>query len=161
VRAAPRAESGSLPESRPKGTTLSRFPATRRLRSPAQFMAVTSDPHALRATRRWLALAGRLQPAGQGTVPVRFGMTAARRYARRAVDRNAVKRVLREAARARIEELDAAAGERAIDIVLRLRAVVPGEKAPARRAWKEALRREADALLIELAGRLRHQREAR
>jgi RNase P protein component len=115
---------------------------------------VTSDPQALRAGRRWLSIAGRVQPV-QGEVPVRFGFTASRRHARRAVDRNTAKRVLREAARRHLGELDAAAASRSVDIVLRLKAAVPDRAALSRRGWKEALRAEADALLEQLARRLR------
>jgi ribonuclease P protein component len=135
-----------------------RLPAERRLRSPAQFVAVTSDPQALRAGRRWLAIAGRARTEATGAVPVRFGFTASRRHARRAVDRNAAKRVLREAARRHIEALDAAAAERSVDIVLRLKAVVPGPRALARGIWKTALREEADALLADLAQKLKRRR---
>jgi len=42
-----------------------------------------------------------------------------------------------------------------VDIVLRLKAAVPDRAALARRAWKQALRAEADALLADLARRLR------
>jgi ribonuclease P protein component len=115
---------------------------------------VTSDPQALRAGRRWLSIAGRVQADG-GDVPVRFGFTASRRHARRAVDRNTAKRVLREAARRHVEELDAAAASRSVDIVLRLKATAPDRSALARSAWKDALRDEADALLTQLARRLR------
>lgn len=115
---------------------------------------MTSDPQALRAGRRWLSIAGRVR-AGGGSAPVRFGFTASRRNARRAVDRNAVKRVLREAARCHIEELDAAAANRSVDIVLRLKSSVPDRSALALGAWKRVLRAEADALLAQLAQRLR------
>ncbi|MCU0765688.1 MAG: ribonuclease P protein component [Burkholderiaceae bacterium] len=117
-------------------------------------MSVTSDPEALRAGRRWLSIAGRVQ-TGRDGARVRFGFTASRRNARRAVDRNAAKRVLREAARRHIFELDAAAGARSVDVVLRLKAPVPARGELARDAWKEALRGEADALLAQLARRLR------
>jgi ribonuclease P protein component len=120
-------------------------------------MAVTSDPRAFRASRHWLALAGSVRAAGTDKAPVRFGFTAARRYARRAVDRNTVKRVLREAARQRIDELDRASADRAVDVVLRLRAGPPPTHAHA--AWKCALREEADGLLAELAGRLRQSQK--
>jgi len=159
MRAAPRAASASPPE-RAAFEASGRLPATRRLRSPAQFVAVTSDPQALRAGRRWLSIAGRVQ-AGGGEVPVRFGFTASRRNARRAVDRNTAKRVLREAARRHIEELDAAAAGRSVDIVLRLKATVPDRATVARSAWKEALRAEADALLTQMALRLRCAEAAR
>lgn len=151
--AAPRAANGSPPESRAQAADLSRLSASRRLRNPAQFQAVNTDPLALRASRRWLAIAGSVH-AGAGHAPlVRFGFTAARRHARRAVERNTVKRVLREAARQRLGDLDAAAADRAVDIVLRLRAPVPPTRALAE--WKRALRLEADALLGELSARLR------
>jgi len=131
-----------------------RLPAVRRLRSPAEFIAVTSDPQALRAGRRWLSIAGRVKPDGSAA-PVRFGFTASRRHARRAVDRNTAKRVLREAARRHLSELDAAAANRSVDVVLRLKAAVPVGAPLARQAWKAALRAEADALLTLLAHRLR------
>lgn len=150
--AAPRAASGSPPEARTPGAQ--RLPAVRRLRSPKQFLAVTSDPQALRASRRWLSIAGRVQPDG-GEIPVRFGFTASRRHARRAVDRNVVKRVLRESARGHVGLLDAAAAGRSVDIVLRLRASVPDRSQTALAAWKASLRQEADGLLEHLARRLR------
>ena len=153
MRAAPRAASASPPDlaaSRPS----ERLPASRRLRSPAEFVAVTSDPQALRAGRQWLSVAGRVSSA-RGTVPVRFGFTVSRRQARRAVDRNAAKRVLREAARHNLVELDVAAGCRSVDIVLRLKVAVPERSLTSRAAWKAALRAEADALLAQLALRLR------
>ncbi|UCG98801.1 MAG: ribonuclease P protein component [Burkholderiales bacterium] len=153
MRAAPRAASASPPEAAPSSAP-ARLPPARRLRSPAEFFAVISDPEALRAGRRWLSIAGRVRGDG-GIVPVRFGFTASRRHARRAVDRNTAKRVLREAARRHVEELDAAAAGRAVDIVLRLKAAVPGRAALARGEWKQALRAEADALLAQLAQRLR------
>jgi ribonuclease P protein component len=121
---------------------------------------VTSDPQALRAGRRWLSIAGRVQ-SDRGEVPVRFGFTASRRHARRAVDRNTAKRVLREAARRHIEELDAAAASRSVDIVLRLKAAAPGRAALARQEWKQVLRAEADALLELLARRLREAGDGR
>lgn len=121
-------------------------------------MAVTSDPQALRAARRWLAVAGRVQPlAADRVVAVRFGFTAAKRHARRACDRNTVKRVLREAARLRIEELDVAARAQSVDIVLRLKAAVPARESITRAAWKSMLRTEADALLDDLARQLRRR----
>jgi len=131
-----------------------RLPPARRLRSPAQFAAVTSDPKALRAGRGWLSMACRVQP-GSTTTPVRFGFTVARRLARRAVDRNTIKRTLREAARQHVAMLDAVAASRSVDIVLRLKRPV-GEAGPMSRAsWKATLRGEADWLLRQLAARLR------
>ena len=118
---------------------------------------MTSDPGSIRAGRRWLSIAGRLRAAG-GVAPVRFGFTASRRNARRAVDRNSARRVLREAARRHVGELDAAVAPAAADIVLRLRAAVPDTSALPRAAWKAELRAEADALLELMARRLRQAR---
>jgi ribonuclease P protein component len=159
MRAGPGAASAS-PADPAASNGSGRLPAARRLRTPAQFVAVTSDPQALRAGRRWLSIAGRVQADG-GEVPTRFGFTASRRHARRAVDRNTAKRVLREAARRHIEELDSAAASRSVDIVLRLKAAVPDRATLTRRAWKEALRAEADALLTQLAQRLRGAEQSR
>jgi ribonuclease P protein component len=159
MRAAPRAAADSPPDAAADKAS-GRLPATRRLRSPAQFVAVTSDPQALRAGRRWLSIAGRVRP-DRGEVPVRFGFTASRRHARRAVDRNTAKRVLREAARRHLEDLDAAAAARSVDIVLRLKAAVPDAAQLSRSAWKAALRAEADALLAQLVRRLRRTEDGR
>jgi len=159
MRAGPRAASASPPD-RAALNPSGRLPAARRLRSPAQFVAVTSDPQAIRAGRRWLSIAGRLHAAGDA-VPVRFGFTASRRHARRAVDRNAAKRVLREAARRHVDALDAAAASRSVDVVLRLKAAVPDRSQLARDAWKAALREEAEALLELLARRLREAGDGR
>jgi ribonuclease P protein component len=154
--AAPKAASDSRPEPAVDGAS-ARLPAARRLRSSAEFIAVTSDPASIRAGRRWLSIAGRIRAADRA-VPVRFGFTASRRHARRAVDRNSARRVLREAARRHAVELDAAVAPGAADIVLRLKAVVPAASALRRTAWKAELRAEADALLELMARRLRQAR---
>jgi ribonuclease P protein component len=159
--AAPRAANGS--PSDPSGREASqRWPASRRLRTAAQFAAVTSDPQAIRAGRRWLSVAGSVVHEHDAAAPpVRFGFTASRRHARHAVERNTAKRVLREAARRHLAQLDAAAAHRRVDVVLRLKAGVPDRKSFSRVAWRQALRAEADALLAELARRLRGARADR
>jgi len=153
MRAAPRAASDSPPDARGRGRP-ARWPKARRLLKPAEFAAVTSDPEALRAGGRWLSLAGRLTAPGR-RAPVRFGFTTSRRQAPRAVDRNGVRRVLRESARRHLVELDAAAGDRSIDIVLRLKAPLRDRAAQNWQAWKAELRSEVDLLLQQLATRLR------
>lgn len=155
MRGGPKAASDS-PPSLTAGEASKRWPAARRLRSSVQFLAVTSDPAAIRCGGRWLSIACRVVPAAAAaSAPVRFGFTASRRQARRAVDRNAFKRVTREAARNRLAELDAAAGDRSVDVVMRLRATAPDGGPGERHSWKAALRAEADDLLDTLVRRLR------
>jgi len=86
---------------------------------------------------------------------VRFGVTVGKRHARRAVERSLVKRVLRESARHAAADLESAAGDRRVDVVLRLKAPCPpaAELTPPR--LRRALRAEADALLAQLEAYLR------
>jgi ribonuclease P protein component len=154
MRAAPKAASDSLSDARGRGAP-ARWPAARRLLEPAEFAAVTSDPESLRAGGRWLSLAGRLAASGRQQAPVRFGLTTSRRQAPRAVDRNGVRRVLRESARRHLVELDSAVGDRSLDIVLRLKSPLRDHASPNWQAWKAQLRCEADFLLQQLAARLR------
>ncbi len=92
----------------------------------------------------------------RGAVPrSRFGITVGKRNARLAVDRALIKRVLREAARHAAPALDAAAGDRQVDVVLRLKAPCPSKTTMPRPQLKKLLRQEADELLAQLAVALR------
>jgi ribonuclease P protein component len=132
----------------------------RRLRRPAEFAAVARAPRArsLRAARHWLAMTAAWFPASDSAPSaVRFGTTVARRYARRAVDRALVKRIVREAARAARPVLVQACATRGLraDVELRLKT----QRAAARdaepmRRWRRSLRDEADDLLRQLAQHL-------
>lgn len=84
---------------------------------------------------------------------VRFGFTVGKRYARRAVDRALVKRVLREASRHAVGDLERRCAERGmrLDVAFRLKAAPP--EAP-KTHWRRALRAEADSLLDRLARHL-------
>jgi len=86
---------------------------------------------------------------------VRFGLTVARSHARRAVVRNTVKRVLREAAREASEALCRAVPALRIDVVLRLKAPLPDRGAANWSNVKAQLRREADSLIAQLRRELR------
>ena len=101
-------------------------------------------------TAAWTAL-----PAGGA----RLGLTISKRMARRAIDRALVKRIVREAFRHRITELEqlAAAASVRIDISVRLRraAGLPDAQRPPLPAWRRELRRDADQLLAEACTRLR------
>jgi len=118
------------------------LPRAARLRTPAQFQAAARDTGVRRHAQGWLAMTVRPVP---GETTTRVGITVAKRFARRAVDRACVKRVLREAARAALPALSCE-----WHIVLRLNAVLPDVAALPRAQFKRALRRDADALLARL-----------
>lgn len=139
------------------GPSTGRFPAARRLLRPEEFAAVISDAKALRASRRWLSIAGSVRQRTRDRGAVRFGFTASTRHAPRAVDRNLVRRVLRESARRHLRDLDAATGSQGVDVVLRLKAPAREAAGLSRQAWKAALRAEAESLLGQLARQLVHQ----
>lgn len=90
---------------------------------------------------------------------VRFGVTVGKRNARRAVDRALVKRILREAGRRAAPTLESACRERRVrlDVAFRLKAArdrSPDAASASLKAWRHALREEADALLERLARHL-------
>ena len=122
------------------------LPRATRLRTPAQFQAAARGSQVRRHAQGWLAMTARPVP---GETTNRVGITVAKRFAKRAVDRASVKRVLREAARVALPGLPA---DRALHIVLRLNALVPSVSALPRAEFKRALRRDADALLARLRG---------
>lgn len=84
---------------------------------------------------------------------IRFGLTVAKRLARRSVDRVLVKRILREAARHAAPAIGDAA-RAGLDILLRLKAPLPARTAITRAELKRALRADADAVLTRLHQRL-------
>ena len=122
------------------------LPRATRLRTPAQFQAAARGAGVRRHAQGWLAMTARPM---QGEATTRVGITVAKRFARRAVDRASAKRGLREAARAALAGLPA---DRALHIVLRLNALVPAVTALPRAKFKRELRRDADALLARLRG---------
>jgi ribonuclease P protein component len=128
-----------------------------RLRRPAEFAAVLAAPRAqsLRAARDWLAMTAAWFQASSPSV--RFGATVARRQAHRAIDRALVKRILRDAARAAGPALTevCARGGIGVDVAFRLKAMRrPGAGVQSTRAWRRALRAEADSLLTQLLNHL-------
>lgn len=94
-------------------------------------------------------------PAMSPLPPTRFGFTVGKRNARLSVDRNLVRRVLREAARHAAPALDAAVAPGRIDIVLRLKSALPPKSSAARVRLRADLRAEADSLLAQLTAALR------
>jgi len=122
------------------------LPRATRLRTPAQFQAAARGAGVRRHAQGWLAMTAR---QGEGITATRVGITVAKRFARRAVDRASVKRVLREAARA---ALPALRRDQALHLVLRLNAEVPDVATLPRSRFKRELRRDADALLARLRG---------
>lgn len=138
-----------------------RFGPARRLRRPADFAAVLAAPRpqSLRAARHWLSMTAAWSPSE--CAAVRFGVTVGKRNARRAVDRALVKRILREAGRRAAPNLESACRERHVrlDVAFRLKAARDRDRGPdlasaSLKAWRRALRDEADALLERLARHL-------
>jgi ribonuclease P protein component len=158
---APRAASASLSDSGPSGRRAWRK-RQRLLRAP-EFASFSLPQASWRATRRWIAMSVLMQPqslepvacAASAAAPVRFGLTVSRRQAPRAAARNLVKRILRESARHAAGGLEAAAGSRRVDVLLRLKAPLPERGASGLPAIKVQLRREADSLMEQLARHLR------
>jgi RNase P protein component len=129
-----------------------------------------------RATRQYLGLQARLNPGAAADAArvsrvteadppavsapamsapaTRFGFTVGKRNARLSVDRNLVRRVLREAARHAAPVLDQAAAPAQLDVVLRLKSALPPKGSDARARLRMDLRSEADSLLSQLAQRL-------
>lgn len=94
---------------------------------------------------------------------VRFGITVGKRYARRAVDRVLVKRIVREACRSQLRKFErcAASAKMRVDVALRLRSpLLDAQRQPLTvTQWRRQVRSEADELLLcvlnELMARLR------
>lgn len=136
ARVAPKAVTASAseaPES-PRGVAEAGFGANRRLREPGEFAAVFDQRRLLRGQRFNL----HYRPNGSDTA--RLGLIVAKKLAKRAVWRNAVKRVGREAFRS------ARPGLPAMDLILRLAQPVAAVDAAAKRLW----RTEIDELLAKL-----------
>ena len=114
------------------------FPAAARLLRPTEFAAGLAGRRVARGAY-FVVTTARPAPAEDGTTPkpiARLGLIIAKRFAQRASTRNALKRVLREAFRARRSELEAA------DYVVRLhRRIEPCSLT----ALKSAARLEADS----------------
>ncbi len=161
MRGAPRDASASPSDAVPAGRGWSK---AQRLLRAADFGALAATGTHWRSARRWLALGVRV-PVSDSELPrdrvephealltaanLRFGLTVPRRQARRAVARNMVKRVLREAARHAAGRLATAASPARADALFRLKAPLPGAAACGWAELKRQLRGEADALLAQL-----------
>jgi RNase P protein component len=70
------------------------------------------------------------------------------------VERNLVKRILREAARLTLPQLTQAAAARRVDLVLRLRSALPSAREMSLAAFRRALRNDADSVLQRLIAQL-------
>jgi ribonuclease P protein component len=154
--------------------------AQRLLRAP-EFACLAGPQANWRAARRWLALSVRIQMPESGSTErlllaiaaraaspdphpprplhaVRFGLTTSKRQAKRAVARNLVKRVLREAARHAAMPLEAVAQDAQVDVLFRLKSPLPAPSAAGWSQVKASLRQEADSLLQQLAAELERRR---
>jgi ribonuclease P protein component len=147
----PAAASASRPEAQARTLGL---PRAARLRAARDFEACRTPQ--FRASSRWVGLAARsAEPDGDpAAAQVRIGVTAGKRMARKAVQRNLVKRILREAARHALPQLAGCAGARRVDVVLRLKDAFPTARELPLAAFRRALRADADAVLARLAQQL-------
>lgn len=137
ARVAPKAVTASASESpeSPRGVAdEAGFGANRRLREPREFTAVFDQRRLLRGERF------NLHYRPNGSDSARLGLVVAKKLAKRAVWRNAVKRVGREAFRKMRPGLPA------MDLILRLAKPVTAVDAAAKRLW----RAEIDDLLAKL-----------
>jgi hypothetical protein len=96
---------------------------------------------------------------------LRLGMTVSKRMARRAVDRNRVKRLIRESFRRTTAPLAGGlpGGGARIDVTVRLKRILPAPGAPGAlpaAAWSRALRAEADQHFAALVARCRTEAAA-
>jgi len=140
------------------------LPAARRLRLPREFAAVIAAAPAVSWTARgrWFAVKAMWHPleglaATPAVEPARLGITIAKRWAKRAVDRNRLKRVVRESFRhaaPALAEAARAAGL-AVDVSIRLVASVSLTGAT---DFSRAARIDADQLLQRLSLELRRPR---
>jgi ribonuclease P protein component len=130
------------------------LPRAARLRAPRDFQACRAPQ--FRFSLRWVSLSARF--VGDEGKPdparVRIGLTVGKRVARKSVQRNLVKRVLREAARHARPELLQTCAARRVDVVLHMKAAFPTAEQMPLAAFRRALRGEADLLLQKLIGRL-------
>jgi ribonuclease P protein component len=114
------------------------FRPEQRLHRPAEFAAVVVSPHRVRS--KHFEMRYRLN---QGP-SARLGLVMAKRFARHAVLRNLLKRLVRESFRSAQRELPA------VDVVVRLtRGLVPSDRH--RVELRDAWRGELDKLLTGLA----------
>ncbi len=128
------------------------LPRTARLRKAAEFQAALRRGKRIGRSSHFVLI--HLAPAptaelSDASCGARLGLIVGKRHARRAVDRNAVKRVWREAFRAR------RAGLPAGDYVVRLAAKLPELS---QGLLKRQLRAEADQLLAQTNGKGRSRR---
>ena len=120
------------------------FPPEARLHRPSEFAAALKGKRLARGAL-FIVSAAAIPSETGGTMPcARLGLVIAKRFAARAVTRNAIKRVVREAFRHTRATLPAA------DYVVRLNAKVP---ALSLTALKQGVRAEVDAHFARVARR--------
>jgi RNase P protein component len=87
-------------------------------------------------------------------------VTVGKHMARKAAQRNLVKRILREAARLTLPRLAEAAAARRVDLVLRMRSAFPSATEMPLAAFRRALRSDADLVLRRLIAQLAQPAQA-
>lgn len=127
-----------------------------RLKKSTDFQLVlkAKGANSFSCSSRWFELKMLL---GENFPHCLFGFTVGKRFAARAVDRNLVKRILRESVRYAVFSLD---GGKfcGLKTVIRLKRKLPlAGKEIGRSSLKKMLRDDADALLLQLKGVIRQK----
>lgn len=117
------------------------LPAQARLHRPSEFALALKGKRLARGAL-FVISSPRQYPAEPSLTTARLGLVVAKRFAARAVTRNAVKRVIREAFRLRRHQLPPR------DLVFRLQARLPDQSLT---LLKQQVRQEVDHLLDQIA----------
>lgn len=130
------------------------LPRCRRLIQTAAFGAVLSarGDASCRSSSKWLSVSALVRPA-EDSAGLRFGFTVGKANAHRGVDRQLVKRVLRESARLSQRELVSPAAR--LDVVIRLKRKLPALGIDVHlEDFKKELRADCDQLLERFFAKL-------
>ncbi len=129
------------------------LPKDNRLRKSYEFVAVLAarSPEALRLFSDWFEVKVLTHPAPG---KLRFGFTVGKKFAANSVDRNLVRRILREAARCRASVFSEVIFQKNIGLDVSLRLIRKIDDNPSlpktASTLKKVLRADADALLDKL-----------
>ncbi len=140
-----------------------KLPKQNRIRTKKDFEKIVASrpPEGIRVFSHWFEAKALKMPSE----PIlRYGFTVGKKFAARAVDRNLVKRILREAARHKSSIFLERINEKntGLDVCLRLVKRFASEEVPqTRKALKAVLRADADSLLVRLSAKCLNSQEGK